>query len=49
VPEMGQMLGVGGLSVAAVPEARLVVQEKSCQSGLLSLSTPKFEPPTTSR
>ena len=33
VPAIGQMFGLAGLSVATVPEARLVVQAELCQSG----------------
>src|SRR5712692_6688502 len=53
VPKMGQTLGLAGLSVlavaVAVAVAKLLVHVALCQSGLLSLCTPKFEPPTTSR
>src|SRR5260370_40785647 len=48
-PAIGQIAEVDGLSVDGVPEARFVVQDGLCQLGSLSLSTPKLEPPTTSR
>ena len=48
-PEIGQIAGLGGLSVLAMLVARLVEQVLLCQSELLSLCTPKLEPPTTSR
>src|SRR5258708_28986603 len=48
-PEIGQTFPPGGLSRFGTPDARLVVQVALCQSGLLSLRTPKFDPPTISR
>ena len=44
----GRCCGLGGLSVLTVPVARLDAQ-LLCQAGGLSLRTPKFDPPTTSR
>ena len=49
MPEIGHTAGLGGLSVLAIPEAKFVVQLALCQSGELSLCTPKFDAPTTSR
>ena len=49
IPSMGQIFGLGGLSVLGTPVERLVAHAPLCQSGALSLWTPKFEPPTTSR
>gem|GEM_PF-3887469 len=49
-PKMGQTNPLEtGLSKFSVPEAKFVVQLPSCQSGLLWLCMPKFDPPTTSR
>src|SRR5215831_2614945 len=48
-PVIGQMLGLDGLSVLTDAEARFGVQVALCQSGLLSLCTPKLEPPAISR
>lgn len=47
--EIGHTLRLGGLSVLAEPSERLIAHAVLCQSGLLSLRTPKFDPPTTSR
>ena len=49
VPAIGQTSGLGGTSVATSPDARFGVHVALCQSGELSVSTPKFDPPTTSR
>src|SRR5271169_769310 len=49
LPVIGQTAPDGGLSVSGTPVARFVMQFALCQSGALSLSTPKLEPPTTSR
>src|SRR6476646_8489456 len=49
VPAIGQTFGLDGKSVAINPVERLVMQVALCQSGLLSLRTPKFEPPTISK
>ena len=49
LPAIGQMFGLGGMSVFAIPVERLVAQVALCQSGALSSSTPKFDPPTISR
>jgi hypothetical protein len=48
-PEIGQISELDGLSVFTVPGARFGLHVGLFQSGLLSLSTPTFEPPTTSR
>src|SRR5215475_14100338 len=57
VPSIGQMgspvIGKGAaplsLSALKIPETMLGEQLVLCQSGELSLRTPKFEPPTISR
>src|SRR5271157_4152549 len=48
VPQMGQF-GTESLSKCVVADARLVTQLVLCQSGELSFSIPKLDPPTTSR
>src|SRR5262249_54177299 len=49
VPPMGHTSGLAGTSVFGVPRERFVLHDGFLQSGLLSLRTPKFDPPTTSR
>src|SRR6202021_3142292 len=60
VPAIGQIAvvsnGTGAGTVVpppssafTIPVARLGVQARLCQSGALSLRTPKFEPPTISK
>ena len=48
LPAIGQ-IALGVDSKLGFPLARLVTQEVLCQRGLLSSSTPKFDPPTVSR
>src|SRR5215469_5814309 len=50
VPAIGHTFGLEGKSVIVTPGvSRFGVQFLSCQSGLLSLRSPKFDPPTISR
>src|SRR5215470_7509466 len=49
VPAIGHTFELEGKSVTTVPDTRFGVQLALCQSGALSLRTPKFDPPTTSR
>src|SRR6185437_11186048 len=48
-PPIGHTGALDGLSVVTSPVARFGMHAELCQSGLLSLRTPKFDPPTTSR